>query len=132
MRVVLKAGGATRRDANLEPVAAFRKAVNDATAKYFGPSLKGNQVHLQILATHFDHLGHGYAMKLVKWGTSLGGTEALKVKLLASTMGFPIYTHLGFKNCGMVVVQMPDEVEKITMHAMEYDPKMNDEEVADL
>ena len=66
MGAVLKAGGATRKDANPEHVAAFRKAVNDAKAKYFGPPLKGDQMHLQILATQFDYLRHGFATGLVK------------------------------------------------------------------
>ncbi len=132
MGAVLKAGGATRKDANPEHVAAFRKAVNDAKAKYFGPPLKGDQMHLQILATHFDYLRHGFATGLVKWGMSLGENDTLKVNLLASPMGFPLYTHLGFKDCGKVVVQMPDEEENVTMHAMGYDPPKKEEEAAEL
>ena len=132
MGAVLRAGGATRKDANPEHVAAFRKAVNDAKAKYFGPPLKGDQMHLQILATHFDYLRHGFATGLVKWGMSLAKNDTLKVNLLASPMGFPLYTHLGFNDCGKVVVQLPDEEEKVTMHAMEYDPKEKKEEVAEL
>ena len=132
MEPVLKAGGATRKDANLEHVAAFRKAVNDAKAEYFGPLLKGDQMHLQMLATHSDYLCHGFATGLVKWGMSLGKNDTLKVNLLAGPMGFPLYTHLEFKNCGKVFVQMPDEEEKVTIHAMEYDCKEKREDVAEL
>ncbi len=70
--------------------------------------------------------------ELVKWGMSLGENDTLKVNLMASPMGFPVYVHLGFKDCGKVIVQMPDEVEKVTMHAMEYDPQTEEEEAAEL
>ena len=131
MAAVLKAGGSTQNDANTEHVAALSKAVNNAKAEYFGPLLKGDQMYLQILATLFDYLRHGFAGGLVKWGMSLVEHEILKINLLASPMGFPLYTHLGFKDCGKVVVQIPDEEEKVTMHAMEYDPQKREEEAAE-
>lgn len=132
MGAVLKAGGATRKDANPEHVAAFTKAVNDAKAKYFGPSVKGNQMHLQILATHSDYLRHGFATRLVKWGMSLAEHETLKLNLFASSMDFPLYTHLGFKDCGKVLVQLQDEEEKVIMQVMEYNPQDNEEKTAEL
>lgn len=132
MGAVLRAGGATRKDANPEHVAAFRKAVNEAKAKFFGPPLKGDQLHLQILATHFDYLRHGFATRLLQWGMSLAKNETLSVNLFASPMGFPLYSHLGFKNCGKVIVQLPDEDEKVIMHAMEYKPQDKEEKAAEL
>jgi hypothetical protein len=65
-------------------------------------------------------------------GYVLGENDTLKVNLLASPMGFPLCTHLDFEDCGKLFVQMPDEKEKVTMHAMVYDPQKVEEEAVEL
>ena len=102
--------------------------------KYFGTPSNGDRLHLQILGTHFDYLRRGFATKLVNWGISMAERDTLRLSLFASPMGFLLYTKLGFRDCGEVIVQVEGEEEKIVMHAMEYNPdgKEEVEEVTEL
>lgn len=51
--------------------------------------------------------------------------ESLKdMSVMASPMGYDLYTWLGFDCLGTFCIQVPGEEERITLQAMKYVPKV--------
>ncbi|KAK4171944.1 hypothetical protein QBC36DRAFT_338927 [Triangularia setosa] len=83
------------------------------------------QIHLQILATLPEFQRRGHASSLCKWGMKLVHQERLHdISVMASPMGYDLYTWLGFGIVGTFNIQVPGEEERLTLHAMKYVPDM--------
>jgi hypothetical protein len=48
-------------------------------------------------------------------------TEKITLTVIASPMGFEVYTSLGFTYRGNQTVQVPGEEEKLVLYAMDYE-----------
>jgi ribosomal protein S18 acetylase RimI-like enzyme len=101
---------------------AFIDAVGAGKKKYFDQEFGNQQLHLMVLATHPDYQNRGAGAMHCRWGMSLAKEKDLRVTLFASPMGEGLYTYLGFKTVGHVVIQVDGEEEKIETPAMVYDP----------
>ena len=112
------AGGANRSDVNQKRQAAFRKAATKGKQEFFDDVYGAEQIHLQILGTHPDHMCRGYGTSLVNWGIAVAKLDNLAVSLMASPMGKPLYTHLGFKSLGRIIIRVLGETEEVYMDAM--------------
>jgi len=81
-------------------------------------------MHLQILATLPDFQRRGHGTSLCKWAMDRVRTEKLNdMSVMASPMGYELYTWLGFECVGTFFVQVTGEEEKLTLEAMMYRPK---------
>lgn len=119
-REVDKRGGSTRRDANQQHFNAFHNGQAKAYKKYFG-DIGPEQLHLQILATLPDFQRRGHATTLCRWGMDVIRRESLKnISVMASPMGYHLYTRLGFDHLATVIIQVLGEDEKLTLQAMKY------------
>ncbi|KAK3486068.1 uncharacterized protein B0T23DRAFT_408131 [Neurospora hispaniola] len=111
-------GGSTRRDANQQHFNAFHNGQAKAYKKYFG-DIGPEQLHLQILATLPDFQRRGHATTLCRWGMDVIRRESLKdISVMASPMGYHLYTRLGFDHLATVIIQVLGEDEKLTLQAM--------------
>ncbi|KAK0714706.1 hypothetical protein B0H67DRAFT_220147 [Lasiosphaeris hirsuta] len=113
-------GGSMRRDANHERFNAFWKGQIQAYKLYFSP-IGPEQIHLQILATlpAFQRRGHGSS--LCEWAMELVRREDLEdMSVMASPMGYELYTWLGFETVARFRIQVPGEEEGLTLQAMIY------------
>ena len=128
MLEVSRVGGATRKDANHERMNVFRDALIEEKKKYFDDTYGDDQIYLHLLGTHSDYKRHGFGSALCKWGMSEAKNNGLTVSLMATPMGFLLYSHLGFKDLGTVIVQVPEEEEKISLQPMVFEPKRKDED----
>ena len=123
MTLVKENGGRERRDANHERFMAFWDGQVAAYKRFFakfGP----NKIHLQILATHtqFQNRGHGSA--ICRWAMNLVDKERLaNLSVMASPMGFKLYTWLGFERVDSFIIRVPGEESFLTLQAMMYRPK---------
>ncbi|KAK0665619.1 hypothetical protein QBC41DRAFT_11734 [Cercophora samala] len=123
-------GGRTRRDANHEHFQEFWRGQIRAYKMYFG-KIGPEQIHLQILATLPDFQRRGHASSLCKWGMKLVHKERLSdISVMASPMGYSLYTWLGFGLVGTFSIQVAGEEEMLTLHAMKYVPDMKASRVA--
>jgi len=120
--MVEKRGGNHRRDANRERFDAFGRGQAEAYKRFFGP-IGPEQIHLQILATLPDYQRRGHGSSICQWAMKLAHRETLKdISVMASPMGYELYTWLGFKRAGSFSIQVPGEDEKLTLEAMMYRP----------
>ncbi|KAK0744839.1 hypothetical protein B0T21DRAFT_325749 [Apiosordaria backusii] len=117
-------GGRTRRDANHEHFQEFWRGQIKAYKRFFG-IFGPEQIHLQILATLPEFQRRGHASSLCKWGMKLAHQERLQdISVMASPMGYGLYTWLGFGSVGTFYIQVPGEEERLTLQAMKYVPNM--------
>lgn len=116
MQAVAEAGGSARRDVNHERRAALRDAISKGRPSFF-EGYGDDQIWLWSLGTHPDYMRRGFGSALVKWGIQLAKEDQLVVSLMASPMGALLYTHLGFQTLGQIVVQAPEETEKLVFKA---------------
>ncbi|KAK3318156.1 hypothetical protein B0H66DRAFT_575138 [Apodospora peruviana] len=118
-------GGSTRRDANHEHFNAFWKGQMREYKKLFAP-IGPEQIHLQILATLPDFQRRGHGSSLCKWAMELVRRQSLKdMSVMASPMGYELYTWLGFQRVEEFYIQVPGEDEKLTLQAMIYRPGLS-------
>ncbi|KAK3491889.1 hypothetical protein B0T13DRAFT_404157 [Neurospora crassa] len=111
-------GGSTRRDANQQHFNAFHNGQAKAYKKYFG-NIGPEQLHLQILATLPDFQRRGHATTLCRWGMDVIRRESLEdISVMASPMGYHLYTRLGFDHLATVIIQVLGEDEKLALQAM--------------
>ncbi|KAK3940278.1 hypothetical protein QBC46DRAFT_364202 [Diplogelasinospora grovesii] len=117
---VEKRGGSTRRDANHAHFDAFWKQQIQAYKRHFAP-IGPEQLHLQVLATLPEFQRRGHASALCRWGMEEIQREGLKdISVMASPMGYALYTHLGFETVAKFYIQVPGEKERLTIVAMMY------------
>lgn len=100
---------------------AFKKTVVMARLKYFSDFGK-KQIFLMNLLTHPDYQRHGAGTLLVDRGLEEANASRSVLSLLASPMGKPLYTHLGFEDLGAAVVHVEGEEERLCVNAMAYVP----------
>lgn len=105
----------TRR--NDEARLVTTKSLKEHSAAKFG----NQHMHLYVLATLPDYQRRGAGSALVRWGLNLAHEQRLGVSLIATQMGRPVYTHLGFEVVEELVYQVEGEEESVNMTAMEYD-----------
>ncbi len=129
---VSEAGGATRNDANLARFMAFRDAGNEAKQKYFNDVYGDDQIHLQILGTHRDSMRRGFGSALCAWGMSKARDDGLVVSVLASPMGFFLYSQLNFQDLGTVVVHVPGDEKTVSLKPMVFQPEKKDSKTVEL
>lgn len=109
-------GGATRRDADPQRIAAFMDS-GRLCEQYFD-AYGDERITLQILGTHPDHRRHGHASTLCRWGMEIARKEGLVCTLQATNLGRQVYEHLGFTILGECFIQVPGEEEKIPFWPM--------------
>lgn len=97
---------------------AFTTALMEAKQTYFDGVYGDSQIHLRIRGTHPDYQRRGAATQHCQWGMTLARERNLAVTLFSSPMGQLVYTHLGFKLVGTVIVQVEGEEEKLSIGAM--------------
>lgn len=122
MATVAQAGGAQRRDVAPARQAAFRATAKRVVERFFDSVYGDRQIHLQILGVHPDHWRRGVGSKLVRWGMDKAEEEEMPLTLLAGSVGFHLYSSLGFRQVGSTVFQVPGEAEAIDAKAMVYEP----------
>ena len=115
----MRAGGATRKDANPAHVLAFKDMARRCNEEYID-EFGGDQMILQILGTHRDHRRRGHGTALCKWGMDIAEREGLLTSLVTGRMGFELFTHLQFANLGECIMQTPGEERKFSFWAMVY------------
>ncbi|GAB1319222.1 N-acetyltransferase domain-containing protein [Madurella fahalii] len=121
---VEKRGGKTRRDANHKHYNEFWHGQIRAYKKLFAP-LGPEQVHLQILGTLPEFQRRGHASSLCRWAMELALRDSLKdISVMASPMGYNLYTWLGFKKVATFYIQVPGEEERVVLQAMMYTPEV--------
>lgn len=101
---------------------AFSQALIAGQRKYFDDVYGAKHLHLRIMATHPDYQRRGAGTMLCNWGISEVQKKNSRISVFASPMGKLLYTHLGFEELGVVVVQVEGEEEKLIIPAMLYEP----------
>ena len=107
-----------RRDADRKHMQAFEDALDVAKATCFNAKYGHNQLHLLILATHPEYQRRGAGTRLCRWGMQLAMDRKIPVTLFSSPMGTQLYTSLGFRMVGTVVVRVEGEDDKLTIGTM--------------
>ncbi|KAH0557019.1 hypothetical protein GP486_005191 [Trichoglossum hirsutum] len=123
-----RAGGATRRDANPERMKVSRDVFARKRKKRFHDAYGDSQIYLHVLATHADYQRRGYGSVLCRWGMATAKDNGLAVCLMASPMGFLLYSHLGFKVLGNEIIQVPGEEEEVRLRSMVLELEENEED----
>ena len=109
-----------RRDADWERMQAFKDALQQGKETYFDSVCGNSQIQLVTLGTHPKFQRQGAGTQLCRWGMQLADQRHLLVTVFASPSGQKLYRHLGFKEVGVVIVQVKDEEEKLTISAMTF------------
>ena len=100
----------------------FRKQLARAKKTWFDARYGDEQLNLMILATHPDYRRQGAGSKLLKWGIEEAAAKKVGITLFSSPMGLPLYRGLGFRQAGLVHVQVEGESEYVELPAMIMDP----------
>lgn len=106
-----------RRDINLEHIKAAEVAVDAAKKKYFA-NLGPERIHLRVLAVRPDFQRRGAGAALCKRVIERAREQKRSVTLIASPMGRPLYSSVGFSYEGTVTIQTEGEEEKLSVGAM--------------
>jgi hypothetical protein len=132
---------------NLTRALDLHRQIQAVEQKYFSPSEEGSvwqdQMYLNLLATHPDWDGNGFAARQVRWGMELsrgiedlemdegkemGGTgdggEAkgtVPVTLLATPAGWPLYESLGFEGVENATIDMLDGLGGLWFEVCKWD-----------
>lgn len=82
-----------------------------------------HQLYLNLLATHPNWDGHGFAARHLQWGKELSiqlSHSAWPVTLLATPAGWPVYTSSGFESVANVSVKMLDDLGELWFEVMKW------------
>ena len=107
-----------RRDGNFARMDQFRKSIGKAKQEYFDSRYGNEQLFLLSLATHPDYQRRGAAAKLCAWGMKEAETRGVDMTLFSSPMGRWLYLKLGFKEFGMVYMQVEGDDAFLGIPAM--------------
>ena len=118
-RVIVRSG---RRDADWERMQAFKDAMGDGKEAHFDRRYGNRQLQLLILGTHPNYRRQRAATQLCRWGLQLAQEHEVPITVLASPIGQKLYSHLGFRAVGAVIVQVEGEEERLSITAMIRDP----------
>lgn len=111
--------GGLRRDINLEHSKAAQVALDAAKKKYFA-GLGPDRIHLRVLAVRPDFQRRGVGAALCRRVLERAREQKRSVTLIASPMGRPLYSSLGFSYEGTVNIQTEGEEEKLSVAAMVF------------
>jgi ribosomal protein S18 acetylase RimI-like enzyme len=82
-------------------------------------------MHLQILGTLPEFQRRGHASSICRWAMDHVLRKSLKdMSVMASPMGYNLYTVLGFERVGTFYIQVPGEDERLVLQAMMYKPNI--------
>jgi GNAT superfamily N-acetyltransferase len=94
----------------------------EAEEKFFEPVFGIDQIRLQILGTHPAYRHRGFATALCQWGMKRAELDRVALTVMASPLGFELYSSLNFRDRGVQLVQVPGEDDKLLVHAMDFVP----------
>ncbi|KAK2135721.1 hypothetical protein NOF04DRAFT_1340832 [Fusarium oxysporum II5] len=106
-----------RRDANKKHMKAYAKALPAGLKKYF-KQFGSEQIPLWEVVTHPDFRRRGAASMICEWGQKEADKDGKSLSLLATPMGKGLYSKLGYRVLGSVVVQVVGEEERVVVDAM--------------
>ena len=116
-----------RRDADPKRMRAFREGIERARTHYISIELMARIGSiLMILATHPDYQRQGAGGNLTMYGIDRAKEERLAATLFASPMGRQIYGKMGFRDLGVVKIQVDGESESVWEAVMAYVPTCNE------
>jgi len=120
---------------NLTRAHDFDRQMQPVFQKYFFTDYP-QQLYLNLLATHPDWDGNGFAARHVRWGMELsrgrdgkmeiggqgvGEAKTIPVTLLSSPAGWPVYEELGFEGVENATVAMLDGLGKLWFEVSKWD-----------
>lgn len=109
--------GGPRRDINLEHCKSAKVALDAAKKRYF-TDLGPERIHLRVLAVRPDFQRRGAGAALCRRVIERAREQKRSVTLIASPMGRPLYSSVGFSYEGTVHIQTEGEEEKLSVGAM--------------
>ena len=107
-----------RRDGNFARMDEFRNSIDKAKQEYFDSKYGNEQLFLLSLATHPDYQRRGAAANLCAWGMKEAERRGVNMTLFSSPMAQWLYSRLGFKEVGMVHMQVEGDDAFLDIPAM--------------
>ncbi|KAJ3475732.1 hypothetical protein NLG97_g9356 [Lecanicillium saksenae] len=106
-------------DAEDPKLNALSDAMRQGRQRYFASEKP--HVYLRILATDPQHQGRGYAKALCRWGITLAHSKRVGVCLETGSRGYIMFSGMGFKDLGAVVVPAGKGQEEQVLKALRMD-----------
>ncbi|KAJ6781888.1 hypothetical protein PWT90_09929 [Aphanocladium album] len=106
-------------DAEDPKLSALSDAMLQGRQRYF--AAEGPHVYLRILATDPQHQGRGYAKALCRWGITLAHRKRAGVCLETGSRGYIMFSGMGFKDLGAVVVPAGKGYDEQVLKALRMD-----------
>lgn len=78
------------------------------------------QLYLNILATHPDWDGHGFAAMNCHWGEQLAKGLGIPLTLIATPAGYPLYHSLGWESVKNITIEKLDGLGSFWFEAIKY------------
>ncbi|KAK5098369.1 hypothetical protein LTS08_006502 [Lithohypha guttulata] len=97
----------------------FFRQWNEAKHKHIDEAYE-KQLYLNVLCTHPQWDGHGFAAMNLDWGTSLARSLDLPVTLIATPAGYPLYDSYGFESVSNVSISKLDGLGSLWYEVMKY------------
>ncbi|KAF4549534.1 Hypothetical protein D9617_21g097550 [Elsinoe fawcettii] len=79
------------------------------------------QLYLNVLATHPDWDGHGFAASQLRVGVEKAKVKNDPVTLFATPAGYPLYTGLGFTSMANLTITKLDRLGSLWFEYMQFD-----------
>jgi len=108
-------------DVNQTRAIDFDRQLRAAKSQYIDRAYL-KQLYLNILATHPDWDGNGFAALNLDWGIGFAETLAEPVTLIATPAGYPLYKDVGFRSLKNVTIETLEgwEGKLLWLEVMEY------------
>ncbi|KAK7747421.1 hypothetical protein SLS53_001676 [Cytospora paraplurivora] len=114
-------------DLNMTRVRHLADVMQESREKYIDSI--GRQIYLDLLATHPDWDGNGFASHHLRWGKGQlgrggddgGAGETLPLTLIATPAGYPLYVSEGFEGLRNVTVERLDGEGVLWQEVMKYE-----------
>lgn len=116
-------------DMNMTRIEHFQRAMLEAEYNYLDKPY-GTQFRLDLLATHPDWDGNGFAARHLRWGketlaelnhASENPEHRMPLTLMATPAGYPLYISEGFEGLKNVTVERLDGKGVLWFEVMKYD-----------
>lgn len=78
------------------------------------------QLYLNVLATHPDWDGHGFAAMNCHWGEKLAQSLKIPLTLIATPVGYPLYHSLGWQSVKNLTIEKLDGLGSLWYEVMQY------------
>jgi len=112
-----------RKDGAPARMKAFREALAKCKEAWFTSKFGTQQLTLMMLGTRPDYERRGAGTMLTKWGLARAKDEKIPVTLFSSPMAEKLYATLGFREVGVVHVQVEGEPEFMEFPGMVWEAK---------